>query len=289
MSDADGRRNTLDEVGAVHVPAVLDRRWVDRLRAAIERCRRRPGEHYGVLSAPGEPLVDSDLFRWFDDPDLHAAVHDSPLPALAGELLDADAVVAVEDQWFASAPWATTASPWHQDDPYYNIDRGFLTIWVALDDAPMAAGLRVVPGSHRWGRLFAPVEFATSRSTIGATGALEPVPDVEGGAHDVLGWDVVAGDAVALHSRTLHAAGGQRLSGPFRRLSTRWASPDARYEDRGPHVASFWHVLPHGRHPGDLLACETFPLVPSQAGADNLSRFHPGSSRFVEEGPLPWQ
>jgi hypothetical protein len=252
----------LDAVGAVHVPGVLDAAWIDRLHGAIERCRATPGEHYGVLSAPGAAMVDSDLFRWFDDPDLRAVLHDSPLPALAGELLGVDEVVAVEDQWFASAPSATTASPWHQDDPYYNIDGGFLTVWVALDDAPAGAALRVVPGSHRWGRLFAPVEFSATRSTIGAGGELEPVPDVDGGGFDVRGWDCAAGDAIALHSRTLHAAGGEPVIGrPFRRLSTRWAPGDARYVSRGPHVASFWATLPHGRRDGDLLACPTFPVV----------------------------
>ena len=226
--------------------------WIERLHGAIERCRARPGEHYGVLSAPGEPLVDSDLFRWFDDPDLHAVLHESPLPALAGELLGAECVVAVEDQWFASMPSATTATKWHQDDPYYNIDRGFLTIWVALDDAPAAAALRVVPGSHRWGRLFAPVEFAADRTTIGVAPVTSSrCPTSTAAATTCVGWDVAAGDAVALHSRTLHAAGGAPLAGrPFRRVSTRWASGDARYVDRGPHVASFWHVLRPRSAPG---------------------------------------
>jgi hypothetical protein len=255
-------RAELREIGAVHLPGVLDEHWISRLHAAIERCRAAPGEHYGVLSRPGEPLVDSDLFRWFDDPDLRAVLHESPLPALAASLLDADEVVAIEDQWFASAPSAATASPWHQDDPYYNIDRPFLTVWVALDAAPAAAALRVVPGSHRWGRSFAPVEFAATRSTIGATGALEPVPDVAGGSFEVLGWDVAAGDAVALDSRVLHAAGGAPIDGrPFRRLSTRWVDGGARYAERGPHVAAFWSILPHGLTDGDLLAGETFPVV----------------------------
>lgn len=265
----DGLRDTLDEVGAVHVPGVLDASWRARLHAAIERCRADPGPHYGVLSRPGEPVVDSDLFRWFDDPDLWAVVHDSPLPALAGELLGASEIVLVEDQWFSSAASATTASPWHQDDPYYNIDRDFLTIWVALDDAPEAAALRVVPGSHRWGRLFAPVEFSATSATIGiGADDMEPVPDVDGdGRYVTVGWDVAAGDAIALHSRTLHAAGAKPIEGrPFRRLSTRWVDGDARYEDRGPHVASFWHILDHGLQPGDRLACDVFPVVWARAG-----------------------
>jgi len=257
-------RRQLDEVGVVHMPGVLDAAWCARLHAAIERCRADPGPHYGVLSCPGEPTVDSDLFRWFDDPDLRAAAHDSPLPALAAALIGEAAVVLIEDQWFASAAAATTPSPWHQDDPYYNIDGGFLTIWVALDDAPADAALRVVPGSHRWGRLFAPVEFSATSTTIGAAGDLDPVPDVDGEPlrYETVGWDVAAGDAIALHSRTLHAAGGVPVADrPFRRLSTRWAGGDARYVERGPHVASFWHVLPHGLRPGDRLACDVFPVI----------------------------
>ena len=50
----------------------------------------------------------------------------------------------VEDQWFCSEPGAISRSPWHQDHPYYNLDRPFVTIWVTLDDVTADAALRVV-------------------------------------------------------------------------------------------------------------------------------------------------
>jgi hypothetical protein len=259
-----GARAELAEVGAVHLPAVLDAGWCARLHASIERCRSAPSPHYGVLSRPGDAVVDSDLFRWFDDPDVRAVTHAGPLPTLAADLLDAEEVVLVEDQWFSSAPGATTATPWHQDDPYYNIDVPFLTIWVALDPTPRGAGLRVVPGSHRWGKSFAPVEFVSSGATIGPGAGLEAVPDVEADleAFRVRGWDVPAGDVIALDSRTLHAAGGAAVgTQPFRRLSVRYAAGTARYVERGPQVASFWAMLGHGLEPGDRLAGEVFPVV----------------------------
>ena len=133
---------------------------------------------------------------------------------------------------------------------------------VALDDLPAAAAVRVVPGSHRWGQEFAPVECSAGAATVGPTSSgLVPVRDVDGGDLPVRAWAVRAGDAVALDERTLHAAVGIALAHPFRRLSTRWAVPETRDIDRGAHVATFWHTLDHGRQPGDLLACPTFPLV----------------------------
>lgn len=255
-------RDRLAADGVVLIEGVMDGASCDAICAAIERSRQRPSEHYGLLSPPGEARVDSDLFVWLHDEEYRHIVVTGTLATVAASLLGTSDVVFVEDQWFASAAGATTPSPWHQDGPYYNIDRPFLTLWLALDDAPAAAALRVVPGSHRTGVWYAPVEFSTTLVTTGGSGSLPPAPDVDADAAlDVRRFDVRRGDVVALHSDALHAAGGVALPGVFRRLSTRWAPPDARYVDRGAQAASFWRVLPHGRRDGDLLAGDQFPLI----------------------------
>jgi ectoine hydroxylase-related dioxygenase (phytanoyl-CoA dioxygenase family) len=254
-------RAELRTEGAVTVPAVLDASWCARLIEAIERCRRTPSVHYGILSPPGSPRVDSDLFRWCDDPDLRALTHDSPLVQLAADLLDERDVVLVEDQWFSSEPGSSTPSPWHQDQPYYRVDRPFLTIWVTLDDIGDAGSLRVVPGSHD-GQVYAPVPFVASGGSEDAS-PLPPPPAVDESSATVRSWDLRAGDAVALDSRVLHATGCGVLPAAFRRVSTRWASPTTRYIERGPGTAAFWDLVDHGRQDGDLLACDAFPLIPS--------------------------
>lgn len=248
--------------GYVCFTDVVDASWRTRLLASIDRGRSAPGPFHGVLSEPGEAHVESDLFRWFDDADLAAAMIESPLPHLACAVLHEPAVVLIEDQWFASDPGAATPSPWHQDDPYYNVDRPFLTLWLALDDVDADASLRVVAGSHLWGRTFAPVEFSSSSSTIGSNAALAAVPDIDADpSFDVRNLAAQAGDVVALDSRLLHATGRARVRRPFRRLSTRWAPSATRYVERGTQVAKFWTDLAHGLVHGDLLACDTFPLV----------------------------
>jgi hypothetical protein len=248
--------------GAVHLPAAIDRTHCAVVCELIDVCRAAPGPHYGVLSTPGRPVVDSDLFRWLDVKSLAEVLFLSALPALAADLLGSDDVVFVEDQWLASEPGADTPSPWHQDAPYYNIDGEFVTLWLALDDAPAAAALRAVPQSHTWGRTFASVAFADSMTTDDGAGDLDAVPPAHELDDRAIGWDVQVGDVIALHPLTLHSAGRAVLSDRwFRRLSTRWASPTALYVDRGEQAAAFWSMLPHGLRPGDALACDTFPLL----------------------------
>jgi hypothetical protein len=250
--------------GAVMIPGLLDDTWCERIRSAIDRCRVAPGPHYGVLSPAGAPRVDSDLFRWADDPDLRALTHDSPLVDAAAAMLGSPEVVLIEDQWFASATGAGTPSPWHQDEPYYRLDRPFLTIWVTLDAVSADGSLRVVPGSHATGELYAPVEFAADGSTIDeATARLPPVPDIDADPdrYPVWSWDLQPGDAIALDSRTLHATGRTTATREFRRVSTRWAHPDTRYQRRVTSTAMFWDTIDHGLHDGDPIAGRAFPLV----------------------------
>ncbi|MFV0308534.1 MAG: phytanoyl-CoA dioxygenase family protein [Desertimonas sp.] len=258
----DARRQLLDD-GAVRIEGLLGATWCQRLRDAIDRCRATPSVHYGRLSPDDSPRVDSDLFRWFDDPDLRDVTHDSPLVEAACGLLGTDAAVLVEDQWFASAPGATTPSPWHQDEPYYRLDRPFLTVWITLDDIDAECSLRVVPGSHTAGALFGMVEFSAGASTIERGGGLAEVPDIDidPAAFGVRCWPMRAGDAIALDSRTLHATGRGALGSSFRRLSTRWADPATRYQPRTTGAAAFWDLLPHGLRAGDPLAGEVFPLI----------------------------
>ena len=246
--------------GFVVVRDVLDGDACRRLGAAIEQARHAPSGNYRVLSPRGLGRVDSDLFRAGDVAAIEWLAARSTVPRIATELLQSPGgVVFVEDQWFASSPGASTPSPWHQDSPYFAIDRPFVTMWLPIDPVPPGAAMRVVPGSHHWGTSFAPVEFAAEGTTI-APGRthLEPVPDIADAAAVTI--DAGRGDLVAFDGRLLHTAGGA-VDVEFRRFSLRYAPLAARYVRPPWPVAAFWDELAHGLADGDPLACATFPVV----------------------------
>ena len=82
-----------------------------------------------------------------------------------------------------------------------------------------------------------PRTFISQTALVFDEGELEDVPDIEAdrSAHEILGWELEPGDAVAFHMLTLHQAGG---SPTLRRaFSVRVLGDDATYAPR-PHPTS---------------------------------------------------
>ena len=40
-------------------------------------------------------------------------------------------------------------TPWHQDQPYYNVDGHGVSAWIAVDPVPAGGSLQLVAGTHR--------------------------------------------------------------------------------------------------------------------------------------------
>jgi len=248
--------------GYALVPGALTGTQCAAVNAAIEGCRARPGPTHRVLSPPGEPKLESELFRWPDTPAIRAVAMEGALPRLAAAAFGTDTVILMEDQWFLSDAGAGARSPWHQDHPYHPLEPWFLTIWVALDPPPGPVGLSVARGSHG-GTMYGPVEFSAGDATLGAArGQLAPVPDIDADPDTwaVVTPDIAAGDAIAMDSRTLHAAGGN-CAAIFRRLSIRYAHPDTRIQPRDWPVAEFWSSHAFARDAGARLDPASFPPI----------------------------
>ena len=117
------------------------------------------------------------------------------------------------DHLLVKEPGTTIRTPWHQDQPYYNID-GFDTVsfWIPLDPVPRESTLEFVAGSHASRTWYMPRSFFDDRALVFDEGTFEEVPDIEADrtAHPILGWPLEPGDAVAFNMLTLHAAAGSR-------------------------------------------------------------------------------
>jgi ectoine hydroxylase-related dioxygenase (phytanoyl-CoA dioxygenase family) len=131
-------------------------------------------------------------------------------------------------------PGTRAPTPWHQDQPYYNVE-GTLncSLWIPVDPVRRHSTLEFVAGSHR-GPWLMPRSFMDHQAKWFPEGSLADLPDIEGTrAHQpILGWALEPGDVVCFHMLALHAAGG--VDGDRRRrvFSVRFLGDDMRHAPR---------------------------------------------------------
>jgi ectoine hydroxylase-related dioxygenase (phytanoyl-CoA dioxygenase family) len=248
--------------GAICLRAAFPPKWVDRMRAAVDRISSVPGPYSRQAVAPdGTGRFHNDMFMWTRDEDFRAFVFESPAAEIAGTVMGASRVNLFYDHLLVKQPLAAEPTPWHHDLPYWPVAGDQVcSVWLALDAATPATGaVEYVAGSHRWGRRFEPETFIPGRPFDDQ--GLEPVPDIDAdrSAYRILSWDVEPGDCLVHHALTVHGAPGNSTADRTRRgLSTRWTGDDATYD---PHPGTFRLVEDPGLVPGAPMDCTLFPLV----------------------------
>lgn len=185
----------------------------------------------------------------------------SRLPEIAAQLLQSNVIRFFDDQMFVKEPGTRQRTAFHQDYPFFNVegDQG-LVVWIPLDPVDANNGrLSYVKGSHRWQKSFAASMFITHTPMPGSQG--ERVPDIEARPSDfeLLSFDVVPGDVIIHHFKTLHGAGGNLSCNRRRAMSLRYVGSDMRYKFR-PGAPMQPHHSYH-LNDGDDLECADFPTV----------------------------
>lgn len=227
----------LGEDGAVVVRGVLDEAWVSRMRGAVERELAGPSAT-GVEFGAQAGRFYGDMFLWRRDDDFRAFACDSPLPALAARLLQAQRVNLLYDQLFVKEPGSIEPTPWHQDLPYWPIKgEQVISIWAPFDRAgPDNGVVSYVRGSHRSGEMFRPQAFGASKNAAAYDDSpFAPLPDIEANRdrYTFLTWALEPGDVLVHHGRTIHGAPGNLSASARRRaLAVRYTGDDVRYAPR---------------------------------------------------------
>jgi len=255
--------------GAGVVRGLLDRDEVARLADGVERNLAEPSER--AIEGGGDAgsgRFFEDFRNWGRIAAYEEVIRGSRLAEVAAELMGSGTVRLHHDHLLVKEPGTTIRTPWHQDQPFYNVD-GFDTVsfWIPLDPVPRESTLEFVAGSHASRTWYMPRSFFDDRALVFDDGAFEEVPDVEADrdAHTILGWELEPGDAVAFNMLTLHAAAGSRNR--RRAFSVRLVGDDVRFAAR-PHATSppfpeLEGVLTHA----DELAHPLFPrLWPRDGG-----------------------
>ena len=253
--------------GAVLVRSLLSPAEVEAARAGVEANLARPGPRAIVASGSDDPGRFFEDFRnWTRIDAFRRIVETSSAAGVAGRLMGATEVRLHHDHLLVKEAGTRQPTPWHQDQPYYNIDgTQTCSLWIPLDPVPLEASLRFVAGSHL-GPWLMPRTFMTGEARWFPDGVLAELPDIDAqpGAHRILTWALEPGDAIAFSMLALHSAGGS----PTRRraLSLRFVGDDVVHAPRrwktSPPFPELEGVLPAGaplNHP-------SFPVVWSFAG-----------------------
>jgi hypothetical protein len=202
------------------------------------------------------------------------------LAAAAGLLMGSTTARLYHDHMLTKEPGTRAPTPWHQDQPYYNVEgRQNVSFWIPADPVRRHSTLEFLAGSHR-GPWLMPRTFMTHEARWFPEGSLAELPDIEAdrSAYPLLGWALEPGDVVAFHMLTLHATAGVDADRRRRVFSVRFLGDDMRHAPRrwktSPEFPGLADELPAGapvwHHPDrqlqHRLSLETGPWICRRLG-----------------------
>jgi ectoine hydroxylase-related dioxygenase (phytanoyl-CoA dioxygenase family) len=254
--------------GAVCIRQLLREDEVTLLCEGIEANLACPSERAIVASQPDDPgRFIEDFCNWQRFPAYTQFALQSPLAHVAQCLMQSRSVRLYHDHLLVKEPDTRQKTPWHQDQPYYNIDGMHnVSMWIPVDPVARASTLEFVAGSHL-GPWLMPRTFMDHQAKWFPEGSLAELPDIEAtrgradAPHRLIGWALEPGDFVCFHMLTLHAAAG--VSGPHRRrvFSLRFIGDDVVHAPRpwktSPDFPGLAEQLPAGAAMNHAL----FPLL----------------------------
>ncbi len=221
--------------GAVRIPQLLGAGEIAELRAGIDLNLAQLSPRAKVASSPDDPgRFVEDFCNWRENPHYRRVIFESALADTAGRLMQSRTVRLYHDHMLTKEPGTRQPTPWHQDQPYYNIEgRQNASFWIPVDPVSRASTLEFIAGSHR-GPWLMPRSFMDSQAKWFPEGTLADLPDIEAHRADfpILGWELEPGDAVCFHMLTLHAARGVEGSRRRRVFSVRFLGDDVTHAPR---------------------------------------------------------
>jgi ectoine hydroxylase-related dioxygenase (phytanoyl-CoA dioxygenase family) len=249
--------------GVACVRAALDPGQVAIAARAIDAVLASPGPLALVASGTDDPgRFTEDFRRWQEIPEIEELALHSRLPAIAAALMATPQVRFYHDHVLVKEGRTRQRTPWHQDQPYYNVDGRGVSAWIPVDPVPADGCLELVAGSHL-GPWLLPRTFLTNEARWFPAGSLAELPDIEAdrGAFDIRRFDLEPGDAIFFDFLTVHGAPGFPFDSRRRVLSLRYLSADARHAPRrwrtSPPFAALDVELPDGSE----LDHPLFPVV----------------------------
>ena len=250
--------------GFVVLKDVISPEMLARIASGVEKNLAMPSTWANDYTPEGSGgRFFDDYVNWQRIPEFGKLALAGVLPEIAGQLMGTSHPRFFHEHVLVKEPNTSTATPWHHDDPYYGIDgTDNVSLWVPLDPAPTSVALRCLRGSHTLGRRFIPNRFIDDSPYVANADGFELFPSVDEleKLGDVVVCDVMPGDVVAFHFRTLHSAPGTVGHAQRRRIvSFRYVGDDTRWTTREWKTSPPFEPL--GLNDGDELDNERFPII----------------------------
>jgi ectoine hydroxylase-related dioxygenase (phytanoyl-CoA dioxygenase family) len=257
-------RAAFERDGAVCLRGLFTSSELEAAAQGIEHNLRTPSEFARVASAADDPgFFFQDFCNWERIPEYRDLIFKSAAASAAAQLTGASVVRLYHDHLLVKEPRTRQRTPWHQDQPYYNIDGNMsASMWLPIDPVPRESSIEFIAGSHR-GPWRMPRSFLDNEARWFPEGTLTELPDIEAdrAAYSIVGWALEPGDAVFFHMLALHGAPGVSGSGRRRVLSVRFIGDDIRHAPRrwrtSPPFLGLADRLPAGAAMDDPL----FPVL----------------------------
>ena len=239
--------------GAVCIRALCRADEIELLRAGIDANLADPSVRVKIASDANDPgRFVEDFCNWQQNPHYRRFIFASALAQTAAQLMESRTARLYHDHMLTKEPGTRQRTPWHQDQPYYNIEgRQNVSFWIPVDPVSRESTLEFVAGSHR-GPWLMPRSFMDAQAKWFPEGTLADLPDIEGhrGDFPILGWELQPGDAVCFHMLMLHAASGVTAQTRRRVFSVRFLGDDIRHAPRrwrtSPEFPGLADELPTG-------------------------------------------
>ena len=248
--------------GAVCLRGALGPAEIELLRQGIDQNLAAPSPMAKIASAPDDTgRFVEDFCTWRANDAYRQILLDSPLAQIAAGLMGSRTARLYHDHMLTKEAGTRQATPWHQDQPYYNVEgRQTCSFWIPVDPVPMDATLQFVAGSHL-GPWLMPRTFMDAQARWFPEGSLADLPDIEAdrSAFPILRWALDPGDIIAFHMLTLHSSAGS--SRRRRVFSARYLGDDAVHAPRtwatSPEFPGLVDELP----PGAPMDHPLFPIA----------------------------
>lgn len=251
--------------GAVCLRQLLSPAAIATLREGIDYNLRHLSTRAKVASRPEDPgLFVEDFCTWQDNSYYQEIIFHHGLGAVAALLMASQQVRLYHDHLLVKEAHTQQSTPWHQDQPYYNVaGRQNVSFWIPVDPINRVTTLEFVAGSHL-GPWLMPRSFMTQEAKWFPPGSLAELPDIEAKRQQfpIIGWATEPGDVVCFHMLTLHAAPGVAGSVRRRVFSVRFLGDDMVHAPRAWDTSPAFPGLVQELPAGAAMDHPLFPLVP---------------------------